>query len=323
MKIKSSSPTVLDFGTCRTGSVHNRTVNILNIGAMDSNRLVLEADPSDTVLCSSFNTRGHNSGNNSGHNSGHNSGNEAGGTGRGNSHWEKIASNLGFQFLITTDRTDGVVAEGHTASMHVRFTAKTPQYNMVNNVTLRLRLKYECLAQQGVYMYKSFLVHGRVDSAKLMLRNNTHMPIKARGLEFPLTAVGGRSEEIIYLTNKGSFDAHFFISNTALQHCHEAFTIKPMNGTVPPHSTIKITVHFTPINDGATTALLRIRTNAAAPPSMGGGGGGGGGGGSGGGGGGGSGGTGDAYGSNTQILETRMSGCGGSGKEPIHHVQQT
>ena len=309
MKIKSSSPTVLDFGTCRTGSVHNRTVNILNIGAMDSNRLVLEADPSDTVLCSSFNTRGHNSGNNSGHNSG----NEAGGTGRGNSHWEKIASNLGFQFLITTDRTDGVVAEGHTASMHVRFTAKTPQYNMVNNITLRLRLKYECLAQQGVYMYKSFLVHGRVDSAKLMLRNNTHMPIKARGLEFPLTAVGGRSEEIIYLTNKGSFDAHFFISNTALQHCHEAFTIKPMNGTVPPHSTIKITVHFTPINDGATTALLRIRTNAAAPPSMGGGGGGGGG----------SGGTGDAYGSNTHILETRMSGCGGSGKEPIHHLQQT
>jgi hypothetical protein len=98
----ASGPSVVEFGTCRTGSVHNRTINISNCGQMDSTNLSIEADPSDIILAD-------------------------GSRGGKTMDWERIAAGLGVRLTLITDRTDGVLKPGSVAKIHVRFTAKSPQ----------------------------------------------------------------------------------------------------------------------------------------------------------------------------------------------------
>ena len=283
---------------------------------MNSNHLCIEADPSDPILCpsnttsnstlSGFNNSTTNGSNNTANNTANNTTINTTINTTKSKEWEKIANRLGFKFILEVERKDGIVTQGSVALLHVRFTAKTPQYNAINNVMLRLRLKYGTTSSQSKRssqrsspMYKSFVVHGRVDSGRLTLCNYKHTPLRGKGLEFSLVSVGSISEQIIYITNSGTFPSSFFVSQTSLSSSNGSFTIYPKRGIVQAKNSKMIKITFSPTKDGTITCMLRIRTNAAAPQG---------------------GENTDAYNSQTQILETRLNGKGGIGLLEMHFV---
>ena len=312
----SHDTTIIDFGTCRTGSVHNRVIHIINVGHMTVTNLTIEPDPS-------YNSTNTSNASNSDKNSSSNLQQE---NPFSADDWQKRLHTLGYQCLLTIPTTKKMHSQSSStttsrssdinsndiAALHIRYSAKTPQYNTINTITLRMRLRYTTTMDPGSPIYKNFILHSRADTARITLLNSKKFIIRnsiEKGILFPhIIPVGESTEQIFYLQNQGTFASEYFISETSLLSNHGAYTIRPKRGTLPPKSTTMIHVQFTPKKDGEHMCLLKIRTNAHAPPTVGND-------------------TkkssdsaGDAYGSHTQIVELRLSGRGGLGRLKLHYV---
>ncbi len=287
--------TMFDFGTCRVGSIHNRTVHILNVGHLDSTAVSLEADPSDKVL------------------------NPKGSAGHTSDMWDRAAAMHGFKFALET--SSGKIPSGKVGKLHIRFTAKTPLFNSSQDISLRLRLRYGTVGKSGKtsggkLLMKSFVVKARTAMSRIMLQDETHNPIRgSRGIAFSnvheddqyggLVPVGKRKSKVVFLVNKGLFPCDFLVSQTSLLAAKGAFAVYPVAGTVHAKSRKMLRVDFTPVQNGDVSCPLKIRTNAAAPPGTGGGG---------------TPSDNNNYKTSTRLLETRLSGSAGVGHLSLHFL---
>lgn len=295
----NSRHTVFDFGTCRVGSVHNRTIHIMNMGHLDSTAITLEADPSDKVL----NPRGAESASSS-----------------PSDTWQRAAAMQGFKFALET--LNGNIPSEKVGKLHIRFTAKTPMFSSTQVTLLRLRLRYGTVSKSGKtsggkLLMKNFIVKSQTAMSQIMLQDELHNPIRgSRGVAFSavheddkyggLVPVGKKKSKVVFLANKSLFPCDFMVSQSSLLAARGAFTVHPVAGTIRAKSTRMLRVDFAPIENGDVSCPLKIRTNVAAPPGAGQ-----------------AGITGnddDNYKTGTLLLETHLSGKAGVGHLSMHFL---